>query len=786
MSKGTNITMAESGGTYQQLFDNSDDQKNPGQFYRQNSLFRDEKNKAVVTRGPNILTYWIHILALGCTAAVLQLSFRQVYWADENNWGNYDTNKWSLGFDQEEVANALQFPAKLHEIFIVCSLSAIIFSIVRRRLIGTRGIPFGFLMGGYQAGSTEYLFSKSFWAPLRHSFMNKKKGAIAVGFAIGLGIVYANVVGPSSAVLIVPSLSWWEVRDPYNGQHYPAYIDGDMRGLYPQNLDASLAREYDRRCSTSDMTSSCPGSGNPDLVDYATAYANENIAPNITLTQLYGRASRVLTATKNPIEGKNTSISIASTLHSDITEMTGLFWHYVRSNSDGLIHKISRPQLTPNERFIVRSPVVQVQCKGFRWHDAIPKKVEPAFPTDLFAGLAQSDDKSGIPVPPQYWNYTRQFYDRTNFTWVNLKDVSWNGKTVSASIGALASVPYRRRFQLDSGKDVSIQETLLIPCVLDARWTATDIIYDPTEDDTIVANTTNPTSFFGAIHDIDVRNKYGIGSMILVDTAWADLLNVPNTTAHTKSGEVLQVGAMEAIMMQFVVNKTTDLYDFKTNDTKLSNYRSFRPPVWDPSSNYVDNTTETIAAIISLAMADGLSRVSYGSRGYAMALDDRDPANLTMVDLLKQAGSQNIGPEANFTQEAIERNNYVSLTFAVRRYGWGYGYNTKTAKFAISVLMIHGVVASCYIIYGLFHWLFNQWSSSSWGDVGELFALAMLSSEPRALRGAGAGIDEWDTWKLDVMVRVKGDERVELVFGDRNGGAAAGNEGRVRHMEKYR
>lgn len=745
--------------------------------------FTYEKNKKVLRKGPGIFAYWIHVLSLACTAVVLQLSFRQIYWADEDNWGSFATNKWSFGFNQEEVGNILQFPAKLHEIFIVSSLSAIILSVVRRRLIGTRGIPFGFLVGGYQAGSVEYLFSKGFWGPMGFTIRHNKLGAAGLGLCIGLGIVYANVVGPCSAVLIVPNLSWWDVPDPFNGQHLTTYVGATKAELYPQNLTSDMVKLYESQlCSKSNMTALCPGSGNGDLQDYAAAYANEGIAPNITVSQLYGRASRVLSTNRTAVQD-NSSILIASTLHSDITEVAGLFWHYVRNNGGtGLIHDIGRPQLQPNDSSNTLSSVVQVQCSHASLRDARAGKANVTFPTSLLTNFTPNVNGTGPLVPPKYWDFD-QNYTLTSFSWVDLGGVKSAGQSVSASIGALASVPYYNN-------KTSVQEKLLVPCIIDARWAATKVTHDPTKDDTLVTNITSGAMFFGSVNDTARRAQYGVGDLVHISTEWADLLNVNGTIGHAEWG-VIEVPAIEAIMYQFINNVTGTPTTKTTNSSGTTVPRDFRPPLLpslDPTDDSDRNSAETIGIVLSMVVADGLSRVSYGLYPYNLTLDDKHGDRLEMVNLFKQAGDESNTGHIAISQDELNEADPVAITFMVQRYGWGYGWHTKTAKFAISVLLLHAAIAMCYVIYGFVHWMLNRWSIHTWEEVGELLALAMLSSEPRPLRGAGAGISKWDTWKLDVMVRVseKHKNKVELVFGDRYGNPAAyGSGGRVQQNVKY-
>ncbi len=103
----------------------------------------------------------MHTIALGLTLGICQLSWRSVYWADYDHW----QPKWFLlNLDQNGSSNLLQFAAKIHEIFVIASLSLMVVHVVRRMLIG-RGVPLGLLAGAYQVGSAEYFVSPPFSRP---------------------------------------------------------------------------------------------------------------------------------------------------------------------------------------------------------------------------------------------------------------------------------------------------------------------------------------------------------------------------------------------------------------------------------------------------------------------------------------------------------------------------------------------------------------------------------------------------------------------------------------------
>lgn len=72
-----------------------------------------ERPKIALTKRFSWLHPLVHLLPVGVTLGILQLSFRMVYWDDDTR---YDT-RWQA---------VLQFPAKLHEILVVGSLSAMV------------------------------------------------------------------------------------------------------------------------------------------------------------------------------------------------------------------------------------------------------------------------------------------------------------------------------------------------------------------------------------------------------------------------------------------------------------------------------------------------------------------------------------------------------------------------------------------------------------------------------------------------------------------------------------
>lgn len=97
---------------------------------------------------------------------------------------------------------ALQFAAKLHEIFMQASIAEIILTYIRVQ--AWKGfIPLGSIMAAYQTSQLSYLWSWEIWAALSSPAMTKR-GKVLFMALVPTMILLAGVVGPSTAVAMLP------------------------------------------------------------------------------------------------------------------------------------------------------------------------------------------------------------------------------------------------------------------------------------------------------------------------------------------------------------------------------------------------------------------------------------------------------------------------------------------------------------------------------------------------------------------------------------------------------
>ena len=389
-----------------------------------------EEPKVILQRGWSLGKYRIHIVALIATGIVVGFNLSNRY-----AWDQGRLHK----FTDDEAINALQFVAKLHEVIIVGSLSSILLHHIRRRLFGPKGVPLGLLSSGYQSSSAEYLCSKEFWSSFR---TNKLLTLI-----LSISIVYTNMVGPSSAVALIPSLNWFPVAVPSKGQAR-LYLNGTFDQVYPNIFGPPDETTY-AGCNNGSYSFRCPGAGFTSIYDWVDTWYNEGVEGSITMVERFSSTSRILSASTNG------GGALTTTLTQPIMELTGRFWNYVQamgiggryveSVQLGEINNVERPMFVSDDTAPIYGPVVQVQCSVFRYSD--PSKNNDSASSDItfpVEGLSDysgtgAQGSSGWPVDPALWNFSRPL-NATNFTWVDVSSYR-NDVGVLASLAAIISLP---------------------------------------------------------------------------------------------------------------------------------------------------------------------------------------------------------------------------------------------------------------------------------------------------------------------------------------------------------
>ncbi|KAI1261134.1 hypothetical protein F5Y18DRAFT_210166 [Xylariaceae sp. FL1019] len=723
----------------------------------------NEPTKKPLRTRLSLLHPLVHILPVLATAGIVQLSFRNVYWADD---GNY----------YKDWQTILQFPAKVHEILIVGSLSAIVLHVFRRMLLSSEGIPLGLMVGAFQIGSAEYILSKTYWKPLTHNLRNGRTKAFFVALFLGLAMIYSFLVGPASAAVLLPNLGWWRMKHPFKGQLLKSYVARDTAEMYPTALSVADINEI---CFTNDYWNllSCPAGGYSALSDWAWTRSQEGTWYNVTDSQHYnptmlssfsGQAQRdIVTGIMTTKNASSTDTAISATLHSTLLSLTDAFWHYVNTNSVGKVNHAQQPKFTIPKTQPVSVPIVQVQCQSYNLNNSMIEGAELTFETRGMIGDFTKDGSNpywGVnwTVPAESWNYYRpEPWNTTNITWIDPSQVEKaKGRTLPASLAAAVTVPAVWGYD-----GVDIQGSVLMPCVIDARWAKTDMTFDVTEPGVRTGLTDWLDNANLTSGDVDVQgelSKFEIGEPITIAKDW--LRGINDLTNNR--------GILELILDQFVT-------EFSSSEPDLL---SFLPAASSTETDWTRVYANAVAIVVSTTITDWLSRTGLAQMNFTTVLSSEKDGHVDTIALLYQKSSaafQNL-PVSSFD----DQTGYV---YTVERYGWGYGLNSKTIRFSITTLLIHVVMVIVYFAYSLVFWCRAKgWTSSAWGDIGEVLALANTSPPADEFRNTGAGIDKSETWMTPLRVREAGSalDKVELVIGTR-GGTVVPDLNKIKVGKKY-
>ncbi|KAI0110361.1 hypothetical protein GGR51DRAFT_558006 [Nemania sp. FL0031] len=707
-----------------------------------------EKPKVALTKRFSWLHPVVHLFPVAVTFSILQLSFRSVYWADD---GRFD-KRWQ---------DVLQFPAKLHEILIVTSLSAMVLHIFRRMLVGSNGIPLGLMVGAFQIGSAEYLVSKSYIKPLRHSLEHKHYKTFMVALALGSAIMYSFLVGPASAGALIPGLGWWHIHKPFNDSlPLTNYLGRNQSELYPMKLQRS---NIPRTCLRHWYDQGCPAEGFDLLDTWAWTRVKERYRYNVTEGQHYnpvmpssfsGQAQREIVTGLVNAHNSSTAAAMSGTLHSSILALTDAFWHYINSNIVGKINRTKRPMFTISPNTPVSIPLVQSQCTCYDY-EAARNGFIPTDPYITFETGAMVNDFSKSAsnpyawtkwiVPNEAWNFTRSL-NITDVKWVDASEVKGtNDEPLHASLAAVVTVPITYQRSLDE------QSSLTCPCMIDARWATTGVSFD-TADDVVKTDLTDWLDTVNLTGRTDTLSKWNITSPISLSSDWATALQAVNGSGISNPDSIFyRLGFVETLLQEFVTTDDGESLLF----SPISGLGNF------------EDTPDEIAIILSTAVADWISRSTFRYTNFTTVLSRDKDGTVSSVDLLLQRYASAFG-----TTQTSTFNGQTRVDYKVQRYGWGYGLDTGTIWFSIIILLTHVLLVIVYFVYSFVFWFRAKgWTSNAWGSIGELVALAILSPPADELKNSGAGIHHSKTYMTELRIREEGadPERLELVVGRRNG-----------------
>ncbi|EAQ88715.1 hypothetical protein CHGG_05334 [Chaetomium globosum CBS 148.51] len=636
----------------------------------------------------------IHIIP--AAAAVLLLAFNGASYYIGGELAGWEDQ------DDQKLA-ALQFAAKVHELWMLFSLTSILVTYIRKELVFGDGVPFAALLSLSQFHDLAYLWSRDLWGILTHKWQSKKKMASLVSLIV-LCTLLGFTVGPSSAILMQPRLREW----PAGGTSF--WIDRSLGELYPTIMNASasishcllyfsywgqitpmgtmpdfvqVSSRYSQRVLNSKVRA--PANDDNELL-YVDAYTLSSVA----LAPVADAAAELLRLWKRAVQKQN------SRLRYNLDEIFNIFTKqpivFARCESNPpTASGVQLPVLSSIPRVVgLVEHAMETQSlsydNDFANFAALRDELEPALDPSAGAGS----------LPSVFWVGDPALLERVN-----------------ASISAVVAIP---RYGDSPGPAARLYGCSITAVLGD---TATETRTNKLKIvDGWPQNYTNSGVFKEAYQPVGI------------DPAWARYLNPSDP--FTNSSALAQILASAGM--------------------------------WNGSWPAMPGYDEIILEnILTTLIANGIARANYhaGVR-WDLLKDPVNPASLWSgggwtSEMLPRGGGVGKGGQA--FHDPTDTTGNARFTLEVRAKGYAYSASGKTQLAAMVVLGTYVAVVVAHVAISLK----TKWSSAVWGSPPEVAALALNSTPPAVFRNTGAGVWNVDVHRQTVRVRAV-DGRLELVF----------------------
>jgi len=687
---------------------------------------RREDPKAVIekSRGLALSRCAIHILPICVSIVIISISTIHIYLGR--------TLPGSIASIAVNIA-LLQGAAKMQELLIVGSTTAVVMHVLRHELVSGDGVPFGLLGGGFQFSGLGYFWAPEFWGAMLHTPLTFRKKATLAGTLLVAGLI-AVAAGPACAILLVPREQTWKA----GGGTF--YLPGTNDMLWSTDFTSVMA-PFDDFCFWPNASSyaTCPSGGYADLwstFGMAGLARNKPAELDWTAAQLSGSDTKI--AMRNSLTDWTRLTNFAQIelatrgvgcqtsavgVHGPTTVMLA---RLMNDWFDAVLQIPYSPSWPSKSEYkywdtrvikvASRVPVVRVACSDAQNLSSVNSNVQfPVLPAYTCPTGTQGVQLLEINQAPS---------SRVRTTWVRPMPLGPDNNPTSAAL--LLEAPW----------DQQSSSRAVLGCSIDTRWAEADANFDGND----AWSTTNDQCSNYWTHFCP--SKGPSWSPITLSSQWLQLLTP--FTVPVDPGQP-NVTTLENILTNAGIGKGLGL-DATWTDTELWNYVNATSGL---------NITTSVERMLALLVADGLSR--YGT-SLVYGLDDsgviepnwpnRGGWNQTKTyakNLINGRGQLLFPPTGDFvTQEAkVEITGYVFMATAFTDY------------LAIAILCLHLAIALAHTLI----LMVRGTSSGCWDTISELFTLLVNSPPaPIALRNTCAGIRSLKTYSKITTIRAMAPE----------------------------
>ncbi|KAK4445502.1 hypothetical protein QBC34DRAFT_358303 [Podospora aff. communis PSN243] len=611
----------------------------------------------------------------------------------------------------------------MHELLIIASLAAVVFTHIRDRILSA-GVPFGFLCSGFMFSQVSYFWSPEFWGGLTSRMSRRSKFLTASLLAVAGAI--AATAGPAAAVLLVPQIQDWDA----GGSEF--YLQGGSEDLFPRVMNSS-SLPHGSRCFGPDRLkyAFCPSGGFTGLSGYAAQLStiknggNMGSLPTMMVDQFRHRTIFIPSITpgvtastlQGSIRGVACQISVIAPFIPVVTYQYRLMDEWLRVVADirwnpakvlehSTVHyryHYSNVLVTPT-----RIVAVRTACSGAQNISVTATEMRfPIMPQNECRGGERVLSTPLLTQPPS---------NMSRITWLPLP-LEFD----SASTGVIFETPW-----VGNGSSRAV-----VGCSVDARWVEGTVSRDTVGK----IKTSMPpgrwephlspgywVTLFRPTPDAPDAWRH-----VNISTSWLDLLTprLPDTNRTT---------------LENIIDRS-DIIGGIFNSTRDATSE------WNFQQQGAANRTISLEWHIAALVADGLSR--HGMERELDLAKNKNDWNLVGYhrrrrDYREQIvrGGQAVDPPPS--------GEYTSFFLSITINGLCYKAQSVTDYLAIAILSTHILIAIGHSIY-LF---WRRKSSAAWDSTAEMLALAH-NSQPsdQALRNTSAGIHCLKTYGKIAVVR---------------------------------
>lgn len=687
---------------------------------RRNRTAQSGGSKAIIkyNRRETLEICVIHLLPIAATGVLLFLNLSSVFFEP-------------VGVSNQNARlNAIQFAAKLHEVSVTLSLSAIVLNYVQYQLLNGRGVPLSSLFAPFQISNLSSLWSPGLWAT--NSVKDFSLQSFLLVAIIVLSIILCATAGPASAILMMPSLGYWVT--PTHFHEKPSntlvnyFIEAPPSSLWPSIIDDTSLWPTGCNSSTDPMPANCPLGGFSTILDLATPewYLSVNGLWNFTVqspsttVDVWNRYMQGSWVNDHGFVSETTSLFAGSLLGSGFTFSSHSFDNHVTGDDAKVsIATTNGPVLGPVVYCVCGNATYEREGNGVLetssyWDGMDPSQAMlPNISEITFPLFNWASDNWSVDAAPltNIWNSSTG----TATLWFEPPDLGEN----TPSIGVVWAA-------FDNSTTAQV-----LSCSVYASWQQVDMYITPLEDNYIHSPTVDySTSAYGEDDYLDIYSQQPIN----IDLDWANSALPPNDTI----GQITQA----------LSNSNDDAVDARSLGVAVSVFLA------DVISR-VGSQTEFSDLLLG---SDISNRTGHFTQFWNISVENVNPLGVEVSDV----------PMPRIETAAAVSNNYTEFKFTIERYGYAYSMRGLTRPIAAGILLAHVLVATIYMVLVL--WF--GWRCYGLRSMVDVVVLALSSPNSKTLDGSlGWKVEGANIYKSVVQVKEVGNRRLGFVFdGDGHGG----------------